>query len=461
MKKHALVNVLKMTEVGVELTVHGWVRTLRDAKNHAFIALNDGSCLSSLQVFVDKSTFNEVETLKNVATGCALEVTGVLVASPGQGQALELHAQNITVVGGSPEDYPLQKKRHTMEFLRDIAHLRGRTNSIGAVMRVRHATSFAIHQFFNNNGFTYIHTPIITSSDAEGAGEMFQVTTLPLDKLQGDVDYSRDFFGKKTHLTVSGQLAVESYAMALGNVYTFGPTFRAENSNTTRHLAEFWMVEPEMAFCNIEGLVGVSEHFLKHLISYLMENCAEDLAFFNEHLRPGLLTDLNNALAGSFKRITYTQAVAELEKAISGGHKFEYPISWGLDMKSEHERYLTEELHKAPLIVTDYPKEIKSFYMKLNDDGKTVRGMDILMPGIGEIIGGSEREENYDVLHARMVECGLNPDDYAWYLDLRKYGSAPHAGFGLGLERFLLWITGMGNIRDVIPFPRAPRLCDF
>jgi asparaginyl-tRNA synthetase len=443
---------------GRKITACGWVRTLRNAKANAFIALNDGSCFASLQLFINKENFNDEAELNKVSTGASLLVTGVLQESPAAGQSVELAVERLKVLGEAPSDYPLQKKATSMEFLREIAHLRGRTNTFGAVMRVRNSLSYAIHQFFQSRGFQYIHTPIITSSDAEGAGEMFQVTTLPLDKLKGEVDYNKDFFGKKTNLTVSGQLAVEAYCMALGDVYTFGPTFRAENSNTVRHLAEFWMIEPEMAFCDIAGNIAVAEAFLKHLITWLFKHDMEDMKFFDDRIKKGIIGELEKVAVSEFKVITYTEAVNMLNKS---GRKFEFPVEWGLDLKSEHERYITEEILKAPAIVTDYPKEIKSFYMKLNSDGRTVRGMDILTPGVGEIIGGSEREADYEVLRARMRECGLNEADYGWYLDLRKYGSAPHSGFGLGLERFIMYATGIPNMRDTIPFPRAPRLCDF
>ncbi|MCL2520652.1 MAG: asparagine--tRNA ligase [Spirochaetaceae bacterium] len=446
--------------LGKQLTIYGWARTVRDGAQTSFIALNDGSCLSNLQLIIDKNNLNDnlKDEFNKISTGASLMAVGRLQESPAKGQSVELVVDSLKVLGIAPSDYPLQKKATSMEFLREIAHLRGRSNTFGAVMRVRNKVSYAIHNFFQSKGFNYIHTPIITGSDAEGAGEMFQLTTLPLDKLKGEVDYSKDFFGKKAHLTVSGQLNVEAYCLALGDVYTFGPTFRAENSNTVRHLAEFWMVEPELAFCDIKGNIAIAEEFLKYLINDLLTNSAEDMAFFDQRIKPGIIDELRKVAASAFEVITYTQAVELLEKS---GKKFEFPLGWGLDLKSEHERYLTEELIKGPVIVTDYPKDIKSFYMKLNDDGKTVRGMDILVPGVGEIIGGSEREDNYDTLLQRINQCGLNPDDYSWYLDLRKYGSVPHSGFGLGLERFLMYVTGMANMRDVIPFPRAPKLCEY
>ncbi|MBB6481871.1 asparaginyl-tRNA synthetase [Spirochaeta isovalerica] len=443
-----------------KISVKGWVRTNRDSKANAFIAINDGSCMSNLQVFVDKEIVTDQDVLRRAATGASIEVKGILVESPGQGQSVEVRAEEIIIIGDCPEDYPLQKKRHSNEFLREIGHLRGRTNTFGAVVRVRSAMAFAIHKFFQERGFVNLHTPIITASDAEGAGEMFQVTTLPFESFnsQNGIDYSRDFFGKKASLTVSGQLSAETYATAVGDVYTFGPTFRAENSNTTRHLAEFWMVEPEMAFCDINGDMDLAEEFLKYIISYVLENCAEDMEFFNKWVCKGILDQLRGVASADFARVTYTEAIAELEKANA---KFEFPVSWGIDLASEHERYLSEEVYKRPVIVYNYPKEIKAFYMKLNEDGKTVRAMDVLAPGIGEIIGGSEREDSYETLIARIDELGLNREDYDWYLDLRKYGTVPHAGFGLGFERMIQYVTGMANIRDVIPYARTPKNCNF
>lgn len=443
-----------------KISVKGWVRTNRDSKTNAFIAINDGSCMSNLQVFVDKEVVTDQEVLHRAATGASIEVKGILVESPGQGQSVEVRAEEIIIIGDCPEDYPLQKKRHSNEFLREIGHLRGRTNTFGAVVRVRSAMAFAIHKFFQERGFVNLHTPIITASDAEGAGEMFQVTTLPFESFnsQNGIDYSRDFFGKKASLTVSGQLSAETYATAVGDVYTFGPTFRAENSNTTRHLAEFWMVEPEMAFCDINGDMDLAEEFLKYIIGYVLENCAEDMEFFNKWVSKGILDQLNAVASADFARVTYTEAIAELEKASA---KFEFPVSWGIDLASEHERYLSEEVYKRPVIVYNYPKEIKAFYMKLNEDGKTVRAMDVLAPGIGEIIGGSEREDSYETLLSRIDELGLNREDYDWYLDLRKYGTVPHAGFGLGFERMIQYVTGMANIRDVIPYARTPKNCNF
>ena len=443
-----------------KISVKGWVRTNRDSKTNAFIAINDGSCMSNLQVFVDKEIISEQDVLRRATTGASIEVKGILVESPGKGQSVEVRAEDIIIIGDCPDDYPLQKKRHSNEFLREIGHLRGRTNTFGAVVRVRSAMSFAIHKFFQERSFINLHTPIITASDAEGAGEMFQVTTLPFETFnsKNGIDYSRDFFGKKTSLTVSGQLSAETYATAVGDVYTFGPTFRAENSNTTRHLAEFWMVEPEMAFCDINGDMDLAEEFLKYIINYVLENCAEDMEFFNKWISKGILDQLKSVASANFARVTYTEAIEKLEQS---GKKFEFPVSWGIDLASEHERYLSEEVYKVPVIVYNYPKEIKAFYMKLNEDGKTVRAMDVLAPGIGEIIGGSERENNYNTLLSRIEELGLNKEDYDWYLDLRKYGTIPHAGFGLGFERMIQYVTGMANIRDVIPYARTPKNCSF
>lgn len=444
------------------ITVEGWVRTSRDTKNVCFFELSDGSSLKGLQVIIDKSKEELLGVIPSLTTGSSVKVDGVLVASPGGNQSVELQAQEVTVLGKSPADsYPLQKKRHSLEFLREIAHLRPRTNTLGAVTRIRSRMSYAIHTFFQERGFNYIHTPIISSSDAEGAGEMFQVTTLPLEKLpleKGEVDYSQDFFGKQTHLTVSGQLEAEIYALAMKNVYTFGPTFRAENSNTSRHLAEFWMMEPEMAFCDINGNMDVAEEFLKYVINDVLENCPEDMELFNKFVEKGIIDTLKSVVNSEFARITYTEAVEQLEKS---GEKFEFPVKWGIDLQSEHEKFLTEKIYKRPVIVTDYPKEIKAFYMKLNDDGKTVRAMDILVPRLGEIIGGSQREDDHDRLLGRIKELGLEEKDYWWYLELRKYGSVPHAGFGLGFERLIQYVTGMQNIRDVIPFPRASKTAEF
>jgi asparaginyl-tRNA synthetase len=454
--------ILKLEPKDQNLTVQGWVRTTRDSKDFCFIELNDGSCLSNLQVFVDKKDSSLAAAIALLTTGTSIEAVGTLVKSPKPEQPVELRAAAIKVLGPAPaEDYPLQKKRHSFEFLREIAHLRPRTNTFGAVMRVRNALSFAIHSFFQERGFLYIHTPIITASDCEGAGEMFQVTTLPLEKVpfaDGKVDYAKDFFAKRTSLTVSGQLEGEIFACSLGNVYTFGPTFRAEHSLTSRHLAEFWMVEPEMAFCDIDGDMDTAEEFLKYIIAAVIERCREDMEFFDKWVDPGRLETLERIVKAEFTRISYTEAIDQLLKS---KEKFEFPVKWGIDLQSEHEKYLTEKVYDNPVIITGFPKEIKAFYMKQNDDGKTVRAMDVLVPKIGEIIGGSEREADYDKLLARIRELKLPEKDYWWYLELRKYGSVPHAGFGLGFERLIQFVTGMQNIRDVIPFPRAYGSAEF
>ena len=457
-----LISKLKTMEPGPQtIQVEGWVRTKRDSKNVTFIEVNDGSCLKGLQVVADRSIINN-NLLNSISTGCSVICEGKLVASIGGDQKVELSATDIKLVGECPDDYPLQKKRHTLEYLREIGHLRARTNTIGAVERVRSAMAFAVHRFFQENGFFYVNTPLITASDAEGAGQMFQVTTLDLENVpkteDGKVDYSKDFFGKRTSLTVSGQLEGETYATALKNIYTFGPTFRAENSNTKRHLAEFWMIEPEMSFCTLEGDMKVAEDFLKYVFKYVLDNCQEDMDFFSKFVEPGVKDTLIHVVESPFAHMTYTDAVKELEKAAD---KFDFKPYWGCDLQTEHERFLTEEVAKRPVIVTDYPKEIKAFYMKLNEDGKTVRAMDVLAPRLGEIIGGSEREYRLDVLTARMAELGLDPKDYWWYLELRKYGSVPHSGFGLGFERAVQYVTGMQNIRDVIPYPRASKQADF
>ena len=457
-----LISKLKTMEPGPQtIQVEGWVRTKRDSKNVTFIEVNDGSCLKGLQVVADRSIINN-NLLNSISTGCSVICEGKLVASIGGDQKVELSATDIKLVGECPDDYPLQKKRHTLEYLREIGHLRARTNTIGAVERVRSAMAFAVHRFFQENGFFYVNTPLITASDAEGAGQMFQVTTLDLENVpkteDGKVDYSKDFFGKRTSLTVSGQLEGETYATALKNIYTFGPTFRAENSNTKRHLAEFWMIEPEMSFCTLEGDMKVAEAFLKYVFKYVLDNCQEDMDFFSKFVEPGVKDTLIHVVESPFAHMTYTDAVKELEKAAD---KFDFKPYWGCDLQTEHERFLTEEVAKRPVIVTDYPKEIKAFYMKLNEDGKTVRAMDVLAPRLGEIIGGSEREYRLDVLTARMAELGLDPKDYWWYLELRKYGSVPHSGFGLGFERAVQYVTGMQNIRDVIPYPRASKQADF
>jgi len=437
------------------VTVQGWVRTKRELKEFTFLEVNDGSSLANLQVILEPTLPDYENVLKTISTGTAIAVSGNLVLSPGKGQNIELKAAEITLYGDCPPDYPLQKKRHSFEFLRTIAHLRARTNTLGAVMRVRNACATAIHTFFQEKGFIWVHTPIITANDCEGAGELFTVTSLDLKK---PANFAEDFFGKRAYLTVSGQLQAEVMAMALSNVYTFGPTFRAENSNTSRHLAEFWMVEPEMAFCDLEGDQDLAEAFLKYIFKFVLENCPEDLQFFNERIDKTVLSTAENIVNSEFGRITYSEAIKLLEKA---DRQFEFPVEWGVDLQSEHERYLAEELFKKPVIVTNYPKTIKAFYMRLDDNNKTVSAMDILAPKIGEIIGGSQREERLDILRQRMQEQGMNPDDLWWYLDLRRYGSVPHAGFGLGFERLVQFMTGMTNIRDVIPFPRTPLSADF
>jgi asparaginyl-tRNA synthetase len=454
-------DILQKT-VGQVVTAHGWVKTRRDSKGIHFVQLNDGSCFQDLQVVIEEGTIPE-DTLRHVTTGACVAITGELVASPAAGQAVELKAKEIELFGSAdPTTYPLQKKGHTMEFLREIAHLRTRSNTFGAVFRVRNALSYAIHKFYQERGFLYVHTPIVTASDCEGAGQMFGVSTLDMQNLPrtdtGAVDYSSDFFGKPAFLTVSGQLEAEIFALSFSNVYTFGPTFRAENSNTPRHLAEFWMVEPEMAFCDLAGDMAVAEAFLKYIIQHVLDNCMGDLEFFNKRIDNTVLETLEHVASSSFEHVPYTEAIRILEKA---DKTWEFPVHWGADLQSEHERYLTEETFKKPVIVTDYPKEIKAFYMRANDDGKTVRAMDVLAPRIGEIIGGSQREERHDVLLERIREQHLPESAYWWYLELRKYGSAPHAGFGLGLERMLMYVTGMKNIRDVIPFPRTPGYAEF
>ena len=462
MKTDAIVNVLSKGKTGEQINVAGWVRTRRDAKTFSFLEVNDGSCVASLQVIADGSLPNYGVDIIKLTTGSAISCEGTLAQSPGKGQALELRASKITVFSSAPADYPLQKKHHSFEYLRDIAQFRPRTNTMGAVARLRSSLSFAVHKFFQERGFHYIHTPVITTSDCEGAGEQFRVTALPLENLPrdaaGGVDYSRDFFGKKAGLTVSGQLEAEIYALALSRVYTFGPTFRAENSNTPRHLAEFWMIEPEMAFAGLDEDMALAEEFVRHLVRYALDNNNNDLAFFNERIDTSLLDSLAHIADSAFERITYTEAIAVLEKA---NDSFEFKVQWGSDLQTEHERFLTEKAYGKPVIVRDYPKRIKAFYMKQNDDGKTVRAMDLLVPRIGELIGGSEREDRHDVLLARIKELGLNEKDYWWYLDLRKYGSAPHAGFGLGFERLMLLVTGLQNIREVIPFPRWPGNAEF
>ena len=445
---------------GKEITVGGWVRNRRPSKQFGFIVLNDGTYFTPVQV-VYNDTLANFQEISKINIGAALIVKGTLELTPDSKQPFEIQAATIEVEGPSTGDFPLQPKRHTMEFLRTITHLRPRTNTFQAVFRVRSLAAMAIHKFFQERDFVYVHTPLITGSDCEGAGEMFQVTTLDLANIpmteDGKVDFSQDFYGKPTNLTVSGQLNGETFAMAFRNIYTFGPTFRAENSNTTRHAAEFWMIEPEMAFADLDDLLRVEEDMLKYIISYVLENAPEEMAFFNQFMDKGLLDRLNNILNNDFGRITYTDAVALLEKH---NDRFEYPVSWGCDLQTEHERFLTEEIFKKPVFVTDYPKEIKAFYMKLNPDGKTVAAVDCLVPGVGEITGGSQREDNYDILKARIEELGMNPEDYGFYMDLRKYGSCRHAGFGLGFERCVMYLTGIGNIRDAIPFPRTVGNCE-
>ena len=447
---------------GKEITISGWVRTVRASNAFGFIELNDGSFFSGIQIVIEADKLSNYSELSKLNVGAALTVTGVLELTPAAKQPMEIKASEIIIEGVSTPDYPLQKKRHSFEYLRTIAHLRPRTNTFAAVFRVRSMIAYAIHKFFQERGFVYVHTPIITGSDCEGAGEMFKVTTLDMDNLpktdDGAVDYSQDFFGKSTNLTVSGQLNVETYCMAFRNVYTFGPTFRAENSNTTRHAAEFWMIEPEIAFADLNDNMNLAEDMLKYIINYCLENAPEEMEFFNKFIDNGLLERLNNVVSNDFAHVTYTEAVELLKKH---NDEFSYKVEWGCDLQTEHERYLTETLFKRPVMVTDYPKEIKAFYMKLNDDNKTVAAVDVLVPGIGEIIGGSQREENYDVLVNRMQELGLDPKDYDWYLDLRKYGTNKHAGFGLGFERAVMYITGMQNIRDVLPFPRTVGTAEF
>ncbi|MES2797346.1 MAG: asparagine--tRNA ligase [Bacteroidota bacterium] len=476
---HQIKDILKLTDFGQKITVKGWVRTKRESKNVIFIALNDGSTINNIQAVVEYGKIAD-ETIKLVTTGSCIAVEGTLIQSQGSGQSVEIQIDNISIYGAAdPEKYPLQPKRHSLEFLREIAHLRPRTNTFSAILRIRHALAFAVHQFYNDNGFFYLHTPIITGSDAEGAGEMFHVSTLdpknpPLND-DGSIDYSQDFFGKETNLTVSGQLEGELGALALSKIYTFGPTFRAENSNTARHLAEFWMIEPEMAFFELEDNMNLAESFVKYVISYALAHCEDDLAFLQNRLieeeknkkaeersEMTLVDKLKFVVENDFERLTYTEAIKILlsSKRHKEG-KFQYPVEWGIDLQSEHERYLVEKHFKKPVILTNYPKEIKAFYMKQDEDGKTVRAMDVLFPGIGEIIGGSQREDNYDKLLQRTQEVGIHQETIWWYLETRQFGSAPHSGFGLGFERLVLFVTGMGNIRDVIPFPRTPKSAEF
>ncbi|MDY6854892.1 MAG: asparagine--tRNA ligase [Thermodesulfobacteriota bacterium] len=458
MKRTKIIELLTSEKVGTQFVIMGWVRTKRDSKaGLSFLEVNDGSCLSNLQIITDEKLPNYKSEILKLQTGCSIKVLGTLAASPGKGQKVELQAEEIGVFGwADPAVYPLQKKRHSFEFLRTIAHLRPRTNTFGAVARLRNAISQAIHTFFQDKGFVYLHTPIITGSDCEGAGEMFKVTTFDLDQIpkkDGHPDFTTDFFGRPANLTVSGQLEAEIYALAIGDVYTFGPTFRAENSNTSRHLAEFWMVEPEMAFCDIKGDTDLAVHFLKYIFTFALKNCKEDIDFFNRFIDSSVIETLERIISHGFETLSYTEGIEILIKA---DEKFEYPVKWGVNLQSEHERYLCEKVLKKPIVMVDYPKEIKPFYMKVNKDEKTVCAMDILVPKIGEIIGGSQREDDYDILLERIKGMNLNPDDYWWYLELRKFGSVPHSGFGLGFERLIQFLTGLSNIRDVIPFPRTP-----
>ena len=459
-----IASILRDGQPETSIVAKGWVRTRRDSKNgFSFIELNDGSCLKNLQVVVENSVPGYADCIKDVTTGASLSIEGTLKESPGKGQLIELHASSLTVLGvADPATFPLQKKGHSMEFLREIAHLRARTNTFGAVARVRNCISWSVHNFFQQRGFLYLNTPIITTSDCEGAGEMFQVTTLDLAMLAkkqiDNIDWKQDFFAKPASLTVSGQLEAETYATAVGDCYTFGPTFRAENSNTTRHLAEFWMVEPEMPFYELPDNMDLAEAFIKAMINDVLEKCPDDMAFFNDRIDNTVLSKLENIRNKEFIRLPYTEAIEIIQKS---GRKFNYAVEWGSDLQTEHERFLTEEHFGQPVILFNYPRTLKPFYMRCNEDGKTVRAMDVLVPGVGEIIGGSQREERLDVLIQRMQECHLNPEDYWWYVDLRRYGSVPHAGFGLGLERVLLLLTGMQNIRDVIPYPRFPGSADF
>jgi asparaginyl-tRNA synthetase len=463
-KKMRVIDALKKENIGQQVRICGWVRTRRDSKaGFSFLEVNDGSLMKNVQVLAENTLSNYESEILKIGIGSSVEIVGTIVESLGKEQTTEVRAESVKIFGfADPATYPLQKKGTSMEFLRTIAHLRPRTNTFGAVARVRHEICRSIHNFFAERGFLYVHAPIITASDAEGAGEMFRVTTLDLEKLPrkdgNEIDFEQDFFGKSTSLTVSGQLEAEIYATALSNVYTFGPTFRAENSNTSRHLAEFWMVEPEMAFCDLEGDMEVAEAFLKTIFSDVLNNCAGDMQFFNERIDKTVIETLTKIVNSEFARVSYTEAVDILLKSDA---KFEFPVKWGIDLQSEHERYLSEIKFQKPVIVYDYPKDIKAFYMRLNDDGKTVRAMDVLVPKVGEIIGGSQREERLEHLEKRMVECGLSPEEYWWYLDLRRYGTVPHAGFGLGLERTVQFVTGMANIRDVIPFPRTPKSVEF
>lgn len=464
MKDIQLRELFKNTEAygEKEIVVRGWVRTNRSSNKFGFIELNDGSYFKSVQVVYEDEIIANFEEISKAPIAAALCIKGVLALTPEAKQPFEIKAKEVVVEAGSDADYPLQKKRHSLEFLREIAHLRPRSNTFSAVFRVRSLAAYAIHQFFQDQNFVYTHTPIVTGSDCEGAGEMFRVTTLDLENLpkseDGKIDYTDDFFGKETSLTVSGQLEAETFAMAFRNVYTFGPTFRAENSNTARHASEFWMIEPEVAFADLNDNMELAESMIKYIINYILENAPEEMKFFNDFVDKGLLDRLNHIVNSDFVRVTYTEAVELLQKS---GHEFQFPVEWGIDLQTEHERYLTEEIYKKPVFVTDYPKDIKAFYMRMNEDGKTVAAMDLLVPGVGEIIGGSQREERYDNLVARIKEVGLKEEDYWWYLDLRKYGGVKHAGYGLGFERIIMYITGMSNIRDVIPFPRTPKTAEF
>jgi asparaginyl-tRNA synthetase len=463
-KRTPVVDLLKSCDYGKNVCIKGWVRTKRGNKNIVFIAVNDGSTIKNMQIVADTDKFDE-NLLKQITTGASVCICGILAESQGSGQAVEIHAATIEIYGTADETYPLQKKGHSMEFLREIAHLRPRTNTFGAVFRIRHNMAFAIHKFFHERGFFYFHTPIITASDCEGAGQMFQVTTLDLKNIKksanGDVDFSEDFYGKPANLTVSGQLEGELAATALGLIYTFGPTFRAENSNTPRHLSEFWMIEPEMAFYEIDDNMQLAEDFIKYCIRWALENCSDDIGFLCNMFDKDLIDRLNFVIANDFVRLKYSEGIKILEDAVANGHKFEFPVYWGTDLAAEHERFLVEQYFKRPVILTDYPKEIKSFYMKQNDDEKTVRAMDVLFPQIGEIIGGSQREENLEKLKKRAAEMNVPDKDIWWYMDTRRYGTVPHSGFGLGFERLILFITGMTNIRDVIPFPRTPKNAEF
>ena len=463
MKRIKIKELLNNMQGEESVLVNGWVRTRRDSKGgFSFLEINDGSCQANIQAIVEHSLKEFAGVDKKITTGSCIAISGQLVVSEGKGQKMEIQATAIEVYGSADvETYPLQKKRHSFEYLREIAHLRPRTNTFGSVMRVRSRLAYAIHQFFNDRGFVYLNTPIVTTSDCEGAGEMFQVTTLDLTnppKVDGKIDYGQDFFGDKTSLTVSGQLEGEIYALALSEIYTFGPTFRAENSNTSRHLSEFWMVEPEMAFYDLDDDMGLAEEFIKYLLADVLENCYEDMEFFNQRIDKTILKTLQHILDNQFERLTYTDAIHRLQKSTE---TFTYSVEWGCALQAEHERYLSEKVFKKPIIVYNYPEKIKSFYMKLNEDGKTVRAMDVLLPKLGEIIGGSQREENYDILLKRLKDSNLDPEEYWWYLDLRRFGSAPHSGFGLGFERLVQFVTGMENIRDVIPFPRTPKHAQF